>query len=154
MLAQEFVTTMLSKLRHLFFPLLPGLELEDLLKSNRHFCMYNPEEGVAETQIAVQPVNTTPETVKSLESDVKAYKETSLLMFQPTLPAVMDASYFGSPIYCIDDHSPDGAQFWLLGMVCSISQPKGGPIISAKADSVQLFASTIFHIIHSAISGR
>lgn len=159
MLAQEFVATMLSKLRHLsvFFPLLPGLELEDLLKSNRRFCMYQrkPEVGIAaETQIAIQPVNTTPETVKSLESDVKAYKETSLLMFQPTLPAVMDASYFGSPIYCIDDHSPDGAQFCLLGMVCSISQPKGVPSVSAKADSVQLFASTIFHIIHSAISGR
>ena len=158
-LGQEFVTTMLSKLRHLsvFFPLLPSLELEDLLKSNRRFCMYqqNPEAGIAaETQIAIQPVNTTPETVKSLESDVKAYKKTSLLMFQPTPPAVTDASYSGSPIYCIDDHSPDGAQFCLLGMVCSISQPKGGPSISAKADSVQLFASTIFHIIHSAISGR
>ena len=160
-LAQEFVTTMLSKLRHLsvFFPVLPDLELEDLLKSNRRFCMHQqkPEENVAVTPIAIQPVNTTPETVKSLESDVKAYKKTSLLMFQPTPPdltAVTDASYFGSPIYCIDDHSPDGAQFCLLGMVCSISQPKGGPSISANADSVHLFASTIFHIIHSAISGK
>ena len=157
-LAQEFVNTILSKLRHfsVLFPLLPDLELNDLLISNRRFCMYHqtPEEGVAETEVAILRVNTTSDTVKSLETDVKAYKKTSLLTFQPISPdltAATDASYFGSPIYCIDDqHSPNGAQFCLLGMVCSISQPKDGP---PEADSVHLFASTISRIIHSAISG-
>ena len=165
MFVQEFVTK--HSLTKLLFPLLPDLELERLqtaLKSNQFFMYQQTQaEGAVQIPIAMQSSNPhTPEDAKGLETDVRFYKEASLLRFRPSDPkAVIDVNAsIGSPICYLDgEHPTDNPQVCLFGMVCPIPQSRNSSTaLSAKANCTQevkmLSGVTTFRIVHSAITGK